>query len=382
MDRTQHILFLFISLTSVTFATENCTQRKVQVNLEEESDDVMLLAMPQRPRPARKVISRSRPDTDVTSLFQVDEISTPAVVVKVEGEETLLSQNWILILASVLLFILLLAVCALQNVKEDASHRELRTLVGRLTVKSAEDILNQFESPADSSLQKLGMTRIQGRVVAKNAQAMATPFSDQQCVMYSASASQQRQDGVHQPPLAYHAACSDFAIELDGPTPLQISVHGHDVSLFQMSHGRFCKEASFSDVPEPWRGFALAHLIHGVDASCNAMSCVDLGAQGALEFCESALLHGSRVTCVGEVVRDRNGELSLCPWRPLVEGLEATCVEKNRMFPLQFSATSWESPAISQLNGQVLISDNPQFFQNALWRWMGGHSPAATLLNA
>ena len=42
--------------------------------------------------------------------------------------------------------------------------------------------------------RKLGITRIQGRVVAKNAQTMATPFSDQQCVMYSASASQKRQE--------------------------------------------------------------------------------------------------------------------------------------------------------------------------------------------
>ena len=62
---------------------------------------------------------------------------------------------------------------------------------------------------------------------------------------------------------------------------MQISVHGHDVSLFQMQKGRFSKEASFSDVPDPWRGFALAHLIHGADASSNAMSRVDLGAQGA-----------------------------------------------------------------------------------------------------
>ena len=62
---------------------------------------------------------------------------------------------------------------------------------------------------------------------------------------------------------------------------------------------RFSKEASFSaarlkrsslgnglalrcfeEVPDPWRGFALAHLIHGADASSNAMSRVDLGAQG------------------------------------------------------------------------------------------------------
>ena len=89
------------------------------------------------------------------------------------------------------------------------------------------------------------------------------------------------------------------------------------------------------------------------DASCNAMSCVDLGAQGplfpyksvncisqfaseivickcffpkaaidldtpvvtklclggTLEFCESALLHGSRVTCDMLIANSENGEL-------------------------------------------------------------------------
>mmetsp|Transcript_78488 Transcript_78488/g.123793 ORF Transcript_78488/g.123793 Transcript_78488/m.123793 type:complete len:381 (-) Transcript_78488:56-1198(-) len=374
-------LWLFFLCNGMVLATDSCA-RTVQANVDEEGDDVMLLAMPQRPRPTRKQRSRDA-DGDATSLFQVDEVSMPSAIVRVDSDETLMSHSWILVFVSVFLFVLL-GMCALQNSKEDG-NRELQTLVSRLSVKSAEELLNQFapkESPKDPSMQKLGITRIQGRVVAKNAQTMATPFSDQQCVMYSASASQKRQDGVHQPPLAYHAACSDFAIELEGPTPLQISVHGHDVSLFQMSQGRFCKEASFSEVPEPWRGFALAHLIHGVDASCNAMSCVDLGAQGALEFCESALLHGSRVTCVGEVVRDRNGELSLCPWRPLVEGVEAP-VEKRRLFPLQFSATSWETSTSSQLAGQVLISDNSQFFETfALWRWMGGPTPAASLLNA
>ncbi|CAK9085751.1 Uncharacterized protein SCF082_LOCUS40606 [Durusdinium trenchii] len=345
-------------------------------SLEEESDDVVLLAMPQRPRPTRKVIPRSS-ESDATSLFQVDEVSNP-VVVKEDADNVFLPKTWLLV--TLLLVTLLLSLCAFQWSKEDG-NRELRTLVGRLALKSAEDILSQFDSPPDPSLQKLGMTRIQGRVIAKTAQMMVTPFSDQSCVMYSASASQKRQDGVHQPPLAYHAACSDFAIELEGATPLQISVHGHDVSLFQMSRGRFYKEAAFSEVPEPWRGFALAHLIHGIDASCNAMSCVDLGTQGTLEFCESALLHGSRVTCVGEVVRDRNGDLSLCPWRPVVEGVEAPrgVAEKRRAFPLQFATTSWESSTSSQLTGQVLISDDPQFLDNMLWRWMGGQAPAALL---
>eukprot|EP00913_Durusdinium_trenchii_P026473 g24839.t1 len=331
-------------------------------SLEEESDDVVLLAMPQRPRPTRKVIPRSS-ESDATSLFQVDE-----VVVKEDADNVFLPKTWLLV--TLLLVTLLLSLCAFQWSKEDG-NRELRTLVGRLALKSAEDILSQFDSPPDPSLQKLGMTRIQGRSISLN---------------------RHHSDGVHQPPLAYHAACSDFAIELEGATPLQISVHGHDVSLFQMSRGRFYKEAAFSEVPEPWRGFALAHLIHGIDASCNAMSCVDLGTQGTLEFCESALLHGSRVTCVGEVVRDRNGDLSsclkiqeslcckcskdqgLCPWRPVVEGVEAPrgVAEKRRAFPLQFATTSWESSTSSQLTGQVLISDDPQFLDNMLWRWMGG----------
>merc|ERR1719401_22591 len=41
-----------------------------------------------------------------------------------------------------------------------------------------------------------------------------------------------------------------------------------------------------------------------------------LAAGVTLEFCECAPLVGSRVTCVGEAVRNHDGTLSLCPWRP------------------------------------------------------------------
>eukprot|EP00439_Symbiodinium_sp_Y106_P054269 s685_g7.t1 len=431
---------LFPLLLSWSIAEGSCTDAAelasckpadlhYQQDEEEDSDDTTLLAMPQRPTRRAAAPRRSGEaavrSSDATSLFQVEEVISGPVVglVKPEGrdheqalseprplqtptagpsglaaiyvdmgEEKTRPETWFLVATVALVLVVLLAwACLFQNGKESAQglafNPELGRQVMRLPIRSAEEILQKFApaSPAaaDSNQNSGMLVRLEGpgRVVAKSAQIMGTPFSERQCVMYSASASHKRQDGVHQPPLAYHAACSDFTLELEHPDgPLQITVHGHDVLLFEMSQGRFSREAAFSEVPEAWRGFALAHLIHGADASCNAMSCVDLGTKGALEFCESALLDGSRVTCVGEVVRDRNGSLSLCPWRPPVVGLDSPQQPRSRVESLtaaffgkpRFSTTTWESPgrSTSALAGQVLISDGADFIDNSfsLWR--------------
>mmetsp|Transcript_16 Transcript_16/g.27 ORF Transcript_16/g.27 Transcript_16/m.27 type:complete len:464 (-) Transcript_16:217-1608(-) len=396
---------------------------------DEESDDITLLAMPQtahrkataprRSGESRHVVQATR-SSDATSLFQVEEIiSGPDVAdvqigsegrehvlneprplqvpqasgmaaVHVDSEEKTAPETWFMVAAVAFVpFILLAWTCFFPSGKDATqvpSNPELRNLVMRLPVRSAQEISQNF-APAPQASSETGqwnsgmVVRLEGRVVSKRAQILVTPFSDRPCVMYSASSSQKRQDGVHQPPLAYHAACSDFVLELeqpDGSAPLQITVHGHDVSLFEMSKGRFNREAAFSEVPEGWRGFALAHLIHGTDASCNAMSCVDLGTKGALEFCESALLDGSKVTCVGEVARDRNGSLSLCPWRPPVAGRDSPQQPKSRVDSLRtafldmLSASSWGAPGriSSALAGQVLISDSSDFIDSSspFWR--------------
>ncbi|CAE8695366.1 unnamed protein product, partial [Polarella glacialis] len=262
---------------------------------------------------------------------------------------------------------------------------ELSRTVDQLPLSTKQEVLSMLAGP------RPGIQRLEGRIVPRAGVAMSAPFSSRPCVMYSASASQQRrQDGVHQPPLAYHATGSDFILELDdgsdesGPT-VQISVHSHDVSLFDMTAGRFSKESAFSEASDAWRSFALAHLIHGLDASSNAMNRVDLGAKGALEFCECSLLAGARVTCVGEIACDRNGSLSLCPWRP--DASSGGAANLKEMVLNKLSTTSWEQSdffgsgsSASPLSGQVLISDSPVPIQaSAAQRRGGPHTVAFRL---
>merc|ERR1719436_1104149 len=101
--------------------------------------------------------------------------------------------------------------------------------------------------------------RVQGRVVASPGTALTAPFSGRSCVMYSASVTRYgRRDGVHQPPLAFHMASADFAIQLTDMPEVVVRVHGHDVSLFDMAEGQYKCEHGFKDAPDAWRGFVLA----------------------------------------------------------------------------------------------------------------------------
>jgi len=407
---------------------------------EEESDDVTLMQQMLPMKTSTKSISahsrsvgvQSRSDAseihqgDATSFFQMDEVinkgseNTPSPakapesteIVQVEAPPSysealppkVLKEDEMpppegslrLLLLSGLLLVMVLAAGMSAARKAAASFSnaapdQLIQVVNAMRISSRQEILSMFApqaAPDDgTSHRELNpgiLMRIEGKIVSKAGQAMTTPFSDLPCVMYSASASKSRQDGVHQPPLAYHAAGSDFCIVLEdetgGGNSLKISVHSHDVSLFGMTAGRFAKASAFSDTPETWRGFALAHLIHGVDACCNAMSRVDLGAKGNLEFCECALLDGAAVTCVGEVARDRNGELSLCPWRPPIAGIDVARHSKSTVASLKqkvfgrFSTTSWEQPqslgeVASPLAGQVLISDYDDFLDRSADLW-------------
>jgi hypothetical protein len=218
------------------------------------------------------------------------------------------------------------------------------------------------------------LLRLQGRVVAKAEGALTAPFSGRPCVLYSASVSHPRNDGVHQPPTAFHSASVDFVVQLlgggSGPD-LCVEVHSHDVSLFDMTTGRFAAEHTFADANDAWRGFVLAHLTMDKDGTSHSMSRLDVTAQGQLEFCECALVTGSLVTCVGEIARDRNGAFGLYPWRPKPVGMANSAngaVTESSVRPwlgkaMPWLATSWEGGGgcvepWEPLAGHVLISDD------------------------
>eukprot|EP00928_Gymnodinium_smaydae_P031634 TRINITY_DN23159_c0_g1_i1.p1 TRINITY_DN23159_c0_g1~~TRINITY_DN23159_c0_g1_i1.p1 ORF type:complete len:552 (-),score=82.03 TRINITY_DN23159_c0_g1_i1:58-1713(-) len=270
----------------------------------------------------------------------------------------------------------------------------------RLQVIDGSKILDMFGANTDSEALSQPMSpgmlmRIQGRIVAKPQNALVAPFSGRACVSYSASVAHRRLDGVHQPPMAFHSACTDFALELLDCPEVQLTVHGHDVSLFDMVGGSRLSEHSFATAPDSWRAFALSHLVTGasvgsadraagpgllVAASGGAGAAGAAGAGGPLEFRECALLVGATVTCVGEVARDRFGHLGLFPWRPPAPSPSPPAGAGRRLLASPASAVemlSWEhlktdeiddSPSRDILAGQVMVSDDPTLLPCNSWR--------------
>merc|ERR1719326_2108339 len=107
--------------------------------------------------------------------------------------------------------------------------------------------------------------RIQGRVVSKSTADMVAPLSGRSCVLYSASVSQHRHDGVHQPPVAFESSSRDFAIQLEDCPEMLLEVNSQDVFPFDMESGRYASEIALMDAPDTWRGFMLANLTLGAE---------------------------------------------------------------------------------------------------------------------
>lgn len=257
----------------------------------------------------------------------------------------------------------------------------LRQRVEKLRVTSGAALTSTFLSTegGEESAHLGCVHRLQGRVVAKSGMSLSAPLSSRPCVLYSASAAQQRQDGVQQHPLAFHSATTEFCIAVPrggDKEDLMLTLSGQDVSLFDLGpSGRFGANCAFDEAPTDWRGFALAHLTTAGKephlASCKAL--LDLSSRGPpLEFRESSLVVGANVTCIGEVVRDQTGSLSLCPWRPPADcaGQETSSPCGYSLFLPRWRAPSWETVppkalarTADSLAGQVLISDCPQLLK-------------------
>jgi len=204
------------------------------------------------------------------------------------------------------------------------------------------------------------LMRIQGRVVSKSAGPLIAPLSGRSCVLYSASVSQHRHDGVHQPPVAFDSASQDFSVQLEDCPEMLLEISSQDVLPFDMEAGRYASELAFGDAPDTWRSFMLANLTPGVEgagAKGQSMNRVDLGAKGPLNFRECGLVVGSRVTCIGEVVREHNGKLRLCPWSPPVDA-ESIDTAKSK-------GRSWLNTEPDPWVHKLMISDDSRLFSEA-----------------
>lgn len=213
-----------------------------------------------------------------------------------------------------------------------------------------------------STVSPGGPMRVQGRILrAPEAAPLIAPFSNRQCVMYSASVAHRRLDGVHQPPVAYNSATSDFVLELADAPEVLLTIHGQDVALFDMVEGSHSCEHSFSDAPDVMRGFTLAHLATGVGLS--GQQGLSLSSANELDFCECALPVGATVTCVGEIVKDRMGGLGLLPWRPpLAEQ------KPNRRKMLSWQRSPGADGQKDGVVGRVVVSDDPMLLEVKSWQ--------------
>mmetsp|Transcript_105824 Transcript_105824/g.304105 ORF Transcript_105824/g.304105 Transcript_105824/m.304105 type:complete len:585 (+) Transcript_105824:139-1893(+) len=207
--------------------------------------------------------------------------------------------------------VMMLALATISSVwRGKTSSDGLCQVVRHMPITSAAQIRT-------TELNSGALVRLQGRVRCRPAGFLTAPFSDRACAMYSASVTRCRHDSIHSPPLAYHAARNDFVLEVAGEPGVSLLVHSHDVELFSMAEGLHVREHVFSAAPEPCRGFVMSHMLAASDASAQFGACVDLSSDGTdLEFRECALLEGALVSCVGQIVRDRKGDLGLHPWQP------------------------------------------------------------------
>lgn len=268
--------------------------------------------------------------------------------------------------------------------------------VAKLPVTSAAELRHVFNMhgtqrlfpTSETKIQRTGkVVRLRGRVVARGP-SFTAPFSARPATFYSASVSRSAEtnrlnkNNVHRPPLAYHSAGMDFAIQLtpseEGEVEegLVVNVAYQNVSLFGMEEGEYRCHDSFQTCPADWQGFVLAHLL--VPGACNGASttfarCADLGQCGdALDFRECALTLGAEVTCVGEVVREHDGSLKLLPWRLDEQpSKDAGIIAAVKARPRSNKPLSIVPKGLSE---SVLVSDDRALFEGATTAWAApGH---------
>lgn len=160
------------------------------------------------------------------------------------------------------------------------------------------------------------LMRIEGVIVGPVAgELLRAPLTQRACVYYVASVLQvpSAQLNHEAPPaqalLSTASSGVDFHVALLGSRDPEICfrVHASDVMLFRMREGNFAGRQAFATAPEHWLHFARL-------TRCGDGPGEEAFQPGVHEFRECALLTGARVTLLGELLRDPQGNFSLSPW--------------------------------------------------------------------
>jgi hypothetical protein len=255
-------------------------------------------------------------------------------------EDFRMSCLLVVLMLAVALFLVTMLVRIARVVCKRRPNSSLGQKVAAIPLTSALEIERMFglkDKALMSSSQNPGLLmRVQGHVVAK--QALSAPWSARPCVMYESSVTPRMVNGIRPTPLACHTAKTEFYVELLGEPRLRVGIQGDDVLLFDMTSGRFAEDSTLSDAQDSWVGFTLGHLTPGSEGT---------SMQGPLEFRECAVPVSSQVTVVGEISKDRGGELWLCPWRPSMD---------------RSGTIRCESQTTVLALGGALLSDDPTLF--------------------
>mmetsp|Transcript_91791 Transcript_91791/g.145154 ORF Transcript_91791/g.145154 Transcript_91791/m.145154 type:complete len:504 (-) Transcript_91791:105-1616(-) len=254
------------------------------------------------------------------------------------------------------------------NAEATDTNSQVRQWVRSLPSLSGDDVQKQFKSKSGYDClhhqpQSIpGPVRLEGHVVAMPHSVLKAPLAQRNCVLFSASASAVRLDGVRAPPAAFYAMNSDFELDVAVASgTLRIRVRGVDVALFDVASGWQRERTTWAGAPEHLQDFLHAHRANGSGT---------LDIEEELDFTECRLDVGAYVTCVGELRREPTGEIGLWPCQdaevaPTSASFSTDSIEKATGAAL--GLTSWEllTPRTSPRMGKVMISDEPSLIRQS-----------------
>jgi hypothetical protein len=181
-----------------------------------------------------------------------------------------------------------------------------------------EDVLAQLEGTQAGydcvlarPLSFCQVMRFQATVLQQDTDITA-PLALQTCVLYQVTVSRRLHSGMPPVPLAFSSMNSSFQVAPNKRPDLRVAVEGSDVMLFDMLDGRFTYNSAFAGAPGHLQDYVLTHRSTVPSGQLQTSSALRTDAT-PLEFQECALLVGSKITLVGELVRDAGGDVVLKP---------------------------------------------------------------------
>lgn len=215
--------------------------------------------------------------------------------------------------------------------------------------------------------------RIQARVDGLvDGGTLLTPLTQRACTVYSAAAKCDKGPGL----VAFAMKAPKFVVSVVGAPLLQLEVKGEDISLFDMSAGKWSHHQPLISAPEQMQDFVLTHMDMAPERECQTI-CALREAPG-IDFQENALLVGQIVSLVGDLRRSPEGRLQLHPFQDAACGdlqLEkwrnptSFCQDEDE--PIIGTETSEKAPSDTSVSKQVsatrpmlLVSDSMELLSS------------------